>query len=306
MGLFIFCAFLILFVIWGTPARAANSAAATPKITKPHHAAEHARAAPKKVATAHHKPTHRHLQARAKPAPASRVARAQPIVVARARPHPPAGTRAVPIVLASAHSAPVEAAEADKLAASLNRPAVPAIDRSASDFVTSFLSEAFRIARSADGAPDRRRAELANLMTTRMDLGRILVYATHAAYQAASPEMQAQFRLSFASFLAEAYTPRIKLAAELSVTAGDPRRGPDGGITVSTTFTKPGIGESTIDWQLEPAGNSYKIVDVGSEGVSLLQIQRSSFTSVMASDGGLQGLLAKMDARTRELASAAK
>ncbi len=75
---------------------------------------------------------------------------------------------------------------------------------------------------------------------------------------------------------------------------------------MSTTFTKPGVAESTIDWQLEPSGNSYKIVDVGSEGVSLLTIQRSSFTSVMANDGGLQGLLDKMDARTRELASAAK
>jgi ABC-type transporter MlaC component len=142
-------------------------------------------------------------------------------------------------------------------------------------------------------------------MTTRMDLGRILIYATHAAYQAASPEMQAQFRQSFASFLAEAYTPRIKLAGELPFTTGPARPNQDGGISVSTTFTKPGIAESTIDWQLEPSGNSYKIVDVGSEGVSLLQIQRSSFTSVMANDGGLQGLLSKMDARTRELASAA-
>jgi phospholipid transport system substrate-binding protein len=244
----------------------------------------------------------------------ARIAERKPIphphpeAVARdnAAPPPPiAPGHPVPAILVSAHPAPVEKAEADRLAASVNRPA-PAIDRSASDFVTAFLGDAFRIARTMNAAPDQRRADLADLMTTRMDLSRILVYATHAAYQAAPPEMRAQFRQSFASFLAEAYTPRIKLAAELSFTTSRPRPNQDGGITVSTTFTKPGIAESTIDWQLEPSGNSYKIVDVGSEGVSLLAIQRSSFTSVMANDGGLQGLLSKMDARTRELASAAK
>jgi ABC-type transporter MlaC component len=306
-GLFLCGASLLLFLISGVSAQAENSAAPALKIAQPHHVkpkppahAEHTKALARKVAAIHRKPVHRHLATRARPEPKAPIARSHAIAVARA--HPPGESG--PIVLASARPGPVEAAEADTLAASLNRPA-PAIDRSASDFVTAFLSEAFRVARSADSAPDRRRAELANLMTTRMDLSRILVYATHAAYQSASPEMQQQFRLSFASFLAEAYTPRIKLAAELPFTTADPRRGPDGGIMVSTIFTKPGIAESTIDWQLEPVGNSFRIVDVGSEGVSLLQIQRSSFTSVMANAGGMQGLLAKMDARTRELASAA-
>jgi ABC-type transporter MlaC component len=251
---------------------------------------------------AHHKLQHKHLAARAKPLARKRVEPPHRIAAAheieRARPR---GS----IVMVNARPAPAEKAEADRLAAALDHPA-PAATPSASDFVTAFLGEAFRIARSTDSPPEQRRADLAHLMTTRMDLSRILVYATHAAYQAAPSEMQAQFRQSFASFLAEAYTPRIKLAGELSFTASAPRPNQDGGITVSTTFTKPGIAESTIDWQLEPAGSSYRIVDVGSEGVSLLQIQRSSFTSVMANDGGLEGLLSKMDARTRELASAAK
>jgi ABC-type transporter MlaC component len=290
---------------------AENSAAPGTEIVKPVPAtskanahAEHAKPGAKKVASVRHKPEHKRLVAsRAKPTASKPDAHPHHIAVA----HETAPVhRRLPIVLVNARSARVEKAEADRLAASLDQPPPPATAPSASEFVTVFLGEAFRIARTMDTAPDQRRADLANLMTTHMDLSRILVYATHAAYQAASPEMQAQFRQSFASFLAEAYTPRIKLAAELEFSAGPARRTQDGGITVSTTFTKPGIAASTIDWQLEPAGNSYKIVDVGSEGVSLLTIQRSSFTSVMANDGGLQGLLDKMDARTRELASAAK
>jgi ABC-type transporter MlaC component len=304
-------AFLLL--VSGSPARAEDSAAPATKpataITKPAPAkpeatrhAEHAKPAAKKLAAVHRKPAHKHLASRIRPvvkkpaAPPHRLAAAHEIAPAR---------ETLPVVLVSARPAAAEKAEADRLAVSLNRPA-PVAAPSASDFVTAFLGQAFGIARSMDEAPDQRRADLANLMATKMDLGRILVYATHAAYQAASPEMQTQFRQSFASFLAEAYTPRIKLASELQFSAGPAHPNQDGGITVSTTFTKPGVAESTIDWQLEPSGNSYKIVDVGSEGVSLLTIQRSSFTSVMANDGGMQGLLDKMDARTRELASAAK
>jgi ABC-type transporter MlaC component len=309
-GLLICGALVSLALLSIAPAIAEQSAKPVAKTTgpvlakpKPQVHATHARPAVKTVAAAHRRIEHKRLAAHVKPimkrpAPPHRIAVAR----ATAPVHPGA-----PIVHVNARPAPVEKAEADRLAAWTDRPAPPtAAASSASEFVTAFLAKAFRIARAMDDAPDKRRADLASLMTSQMDLGRILVYATHAAYQATSPEMQAQFRQSFASFLAEAYTPRIKLAAELSFTTAPPRPNQDGGITVSTTFTKPGIAESTIDWQLEPSGNSYKIVDVGSEGVSLLQIQRSSFTSVMANDGGMQGLLSKMDARTRELASAAK
>jgi phospholipid transport system substrate-binding protein len=277
-----------------------NAAKPTPVKSKSKAHAEHAKPVTHKLAAIHH----RHVAAHAKLA--ARKPHAHPHRFFAAHEHAPADHNA-PIVMVNARPAPVERAEAEQLAAAIDRPAPqPVAAPAASEFVTAFLSQAFRIARSMDQAPEQRRTDLANLMTTRMDLSRILVYATHAAYQAASPEMQAQFRQSFASFLAEAYTPRIKLAAELSFTTSPPRRNQDGGITVSTIFTKPGIAESTIDWQLEPSSDSYRIVDVGSEGVSLLAIQRSSFTSVMANDGGLPGLLSKMDARTRELASAAK
>jgi ABC-type transporter MlaC component len=310
-GLFVSAASLSLWLVSGSAAIAENNAAPAasnakpaPAKAKPKAHAEHAGLTPHKLAAIHHRPAQRRVTASARPF-------AHPHRVTVARAHAPAAhepapiSRNAPVVLASARPAPAERAEADRLAAAIDHPAPQsALAPGASEFITAFLGEAFRIAMNE--APDQRRTDLANLMTTRMDLSRILVYATHAAYQAASPEIQAQFRQSFASFLAEAYTPRMKLAAELQFSAGPPHRNQDGGITVSTTFSKPGVAESTIDWQLEPAGHSYRIVDVGSDGVSLLTIQRSSFTSVMANDGGLEGLLSKMDARTRELASAAK
>jgi ABC-type transporter MlaC component len=172
----------------------------------------------------------------------------------------------------------------------------------ASLFVTAFLDDAFRIARATSAAPARRRTELADLLTTRMDIGRILQYATHSEFQTASPAVQQQFRTSFAAFLAEAYTPRIEMAAGFSFAAAPPKPAGSGMLVVSTTFSKPGYPEQQIEWKLAPSGNGFRIVDVSSGGVSLLDIQRWSFESVMR-NGGLPGLLARLDVRTRELAS---
>ena len=48
----------------------------------------------------------------------------------------------------------------------------------------------------------------------------------------------------------------------------------------------------------------YRIIDIYSAGASLAQMERDTFQSVMR-NGGLSELMAKLDARTKELASAA-
>jgi phospholipid transport system substrate-binding protein len=139
-------------------------------------------------------------------------------------------------------------------------------------------------------------------MTARMDIGHILQYATNAEFREASPRLQQQLRISFANFLAEAYSPRIEAAAGLTLVVSSSRSASANAIVVSTTFAEPGRSGQQIDWELEPSGNTYRIVDVASDGVSLLEIQRSSIVSVMR-DGGLPNLLTRINARTQELAA---
>jgi len=73
---------------------------------------------------------------------------------------------------------------------------------------------------------------------------------------------------------------------------------------VWTTFSKSGWGSQSVKWHLAPSGDGFRIVDIYSAGASLVQMERDTFVSVMR-DGGLPELMAKLDARTKALASAA-
>jgi ABC-type transporter MlaC component len=173
-------------------------------------------------------------------------------------------------------------------------------------FVSNFLKEAFHIAK-ADGENSlQRRAELAELFTSKMDVKFIAGYTTADELTAMSSDIQQRFRAILVSYLVETYYPRLELAADPSIKVetrpGDPL--PDGTVIVWTIFTKDGWGSQSVKWRLMPQDGGFKIVDIYSAGASLVQMERDTFVSVMR-NGGLNGLMAQLDARTKQLAAAA-
>ena len=175
----------------------------------------------------------------------------------------------------------------------------------AADFVTRFLDEAFRIARSK-GSSLQRRAQLAELFGSKMDVKRIAGYTTADELTEMSPEIQQRFRTILISYLVETYYPRLELASDPSVTV-DTTAGPslkDGTAVVWTTFAKEGFGSQSVKWHLMPEAGGFRIVDIFSAGASLVQMERDTFLSVMR-NGGVPELMAKLDARTKALATAA-
>lgn len=185
-------------------------------------------------------------------------------------------------------------------------PAIePADPKAASGFVSRFLAEAFHIAKS-DGTSLQRRARLADLFASHMDVKRIAGYTTADELSGATSEIQQRFRTILVSYLVETYYPQLELASDPTVTVDtapvEPL--PDGTAVVWTTFTKDGWGSQSVKWHLVNEGGHYEIVDIFSAGASLVQMERDTFKSVMR-NGGLNELMAKLDARTKELASAA-
>ena len=214
---------------------------------------------------------------------------------------------------ATAKPASFAAVAATSLAAPAEKPPAPASPqatqptdpKAAAAFVSSFLSEAFRIAKS-DGTSLQRRARLAELFAGKMDMKRIAGYTTADELNGTSSDIQQRFRTILVSYLVETYYPQLELASDPSVTVDTAPVGPlpDGTAVVWTTFTKDGWGSQSVKWHLVNEDGHYRIVDIFSAGASLVQMERDTFLSVMR-NGGLTDLMAKLDARTKELASAA-
>ena len=175
----------------------------------------------------------------------------------------------------------------------------------AAGFVADFLGEAFRIARLAGTTALQRWAQLADLFNAKMDVGGIAVTTTTNQLNATTADVQRRFRSILVSYLVETYYPRIELASgtdiKVETTAGTPL--PDGTAVVWTTFSKSGWGSQSVKWHLARTAEGYKIVDIISAGASLVQMERDTFASVMRY-GGLPELMAKLDARTKALATA--
>jgi len=211
---------------------------------------------------------------------------------------PPAERRPAPAPAVQAASAPVQAAPA--------APPHPGDAAPAVAFVSRFLDNAFRIARESNATSLQRRAELADLFAAKMDVSRIAGYTTSNELTTEPSDFQRRFRTILISYLVETYYPRLELASDPSVIVETTPATtlPDGTNVVWTTFTKSGWVSQSVKWHLQPSGDGYKIVDIYSAGASLVQMERDTFLSVMR-NGGLPELMAKLDARTKSLASAA-
>jgi ABC-type transporter MlaC component len=176
----------------------------------------------------------------------------------------------------------------------------------AANFVATFLNDAFRVARSAGTSSLQRRAQLADLFAGKMDVKLIAGYTTADELTEMSSDLQQRFRTILISYLVETYYPRLELASDPSVTVDTIPATPlsDGTAVVWTTFSKEGWGTQSVKWRLAAEKDGFKIVDIYSAGASLVQMERDTFLSVMR-NGGVPELMAKLDQRTKALASAA-
>jgi ABC-type transporter MlaC component len=236
-------------------------------------------------------------------APATQPAAAAPAPVT---PAPVTKIAAVPVSPAQ----PVE-----HLAAPVRKPATappaaaawqPTDSTPAGSFVANFLNDAVHIARSEGTTSLQRRAQLADLFAGKMDMKLIAGYTTADELTEMSPDLQQRFRTILISYLVETYYPRLELASDPSVTVDTTPAAPlsDGTAVVWTTFAKQGWGAQSVKWRLAAEKDGFKIVDIYSAGASLVQMERDTFLSVMR-NGGVPELMAKLDQRTKALASAA-
>ena len=262
---------------------------------------------PVKVAALAPKPTapasiagHVTTAATAAPAPASTAAH-----IAAATPVPtPATTEAKTAAVPISLSLTVDAPRPANLPAPATKTA--ADPKTAAAFVSGFLSEAFRIAKLPGANSLQRRAQLAELFADKIDMKRIAGYTAADELNGKSADIQQRFRTILVSYMVETYYPQLETASGPGVRVDTAPVEPlaDGTAVVWTTFTKDGWGSQSVKWHVAAEAGHYKVIDIFTAGASLVQMERDTFRSVMR-DGGLTTLMAKLDARTRELASAA-
>ena len=140
---------------------------------------------------------------------------------------------------------------------------------------------------AANPDPAARRGRLALFLDRVVDLDGLAGFCLGRYWQAATPAQQAEYRQLFRLVLANNVASRLAAATAnvAQVQTGRPERKGDE-ILVPTSVERPNNRPSRVVWVVVPAGDSYRIVDVVAEGISLRLTQRSDYASFLAGSNG--------------------
>ena len=115
----------------------------------------------------------------------------------------------------------------------------------------------------------------------------------------ATPEQRERFLKANASAEARAYAERFGQYRGQTVTVG--RINPTGNVTIVDSKLNQSDGDPVaIQWEVHNEGQGPRIVDVKTEGVSMIMTKRADFVSFIRNHGGqVEALINELEARAK-------
>ncbi len=168
-------------------------------------------------------------------------------------------------------------------------------------FIEALGSAAIEGLTGADMPQPEREARFRALLTESFDLPAIGKFVLGRYWRTATPEQQAEFLQLFEDFLVKSYAVRFAKYAGERFDVLDVSREQATSAIVQTKVRRRGAEDIRVDWRVREGDNSFAIIDIIVEGVSMAVTQRSEFASVIQSRGGkVEGLLAALREKTSQ------
>jgi phospholipid transport system substrate-binding protein len=162
---------------------------------------------------------------------------------------------------------------------------VKADDKSVQDFVNT-LSNTTLQQLSGEQSDADRVAKLRPILDKYFDMPAISKYVLGGYWRKASPDQQKAFVAAFTDYISVSYGKRF---GQYSGHKMDIKRVHDDGDGHATAFTivqVAGEDPTRVDWVIDTVDNSFHILDLRVEGLSLSDTHRQEFASVIQNNGG--------------------
>ena len=151
-----------------------------------------------------------------------------------------------------------------------------------------------QISSTGDGAT--REAAIARVLHDNFDLGYMARAALGAHWDEANAQQRARLVAALEASEARAYTERLGMLANYSVTVDRVTARADGGWTVDSTANAGGVPVK-LAWDVRDSGQGPRIVDVKVAGVSLFLTRQSEFNAYIRKTGSIEPLVAALEAK---------
>ncbi len=163
------------------------------------------------------------------------------------------------------------------------------------DVVRALADSAIAIMSDEGLDAEARDARFRELLTAHFDLERIGRFSLGKYWKTATEEERAEYRRLFADYIMAVYVARLDSYSDVTLTIVGSRMKGNGSAVVGSRFQRPDAEPVQVNWRLRRNGETWQIIDLVVEGVSLTITQRIQFDSVIRRSGGrVEALLAKL------------
>jgi phospholipid transport system substrate-binding protein len=176
-------------------------------------------------------------------------------------------------------------------AAAQGAPAQPQQMPAAAAFIERLAQRAIEGLTARDMDSDERTKRFRQLLTESFDVPKIGRFSLGAAWRTANAADRDAYLKAFEDFIVATYATRFADYGGEKIRVVSSRRLDEGEAAVGTLFERARGEPVRVDWRLAPEGQSWKIIDVIIEGVSMAITQRDDFAATVQRNGGRVGPL---------------
>lgn len=158
----------------------------------------------------------------------------------------------------------------------------------AEGFISALSSKAIALVSNPRADTDTKRVGFSTLLSDGFDMGWIGQFVLGRNWNLATPEQRVEYLDLFEKIIVYTYSKRFNDYSGQQVRVTGHQLGKRQYVFVKSQIFDPKRAGSTINvtWRLLPREDSFKIVDVVIEGVSMGISQRNEYNSVIQRNGG--------------------
>ena len=173
----------------------------------------------------------------------------------------------------------------------------------AAQLVQRAADQVIQVAKASTGTA--REAGVRRVLEAHFDLAYMGRSTLGSYWNQATPEQRTRFLEASASAEARAYAERFGQYRGQTLTVGRLNTRGNGVIVVDSKLNQTDGDPVAIQWEVRNEGQGPRIVDVKSEGVSMIMTRRADFISYIRNHGGqVESLIDELEARAKRSTTA--
>lgn len=168
-------------------------------------------------------------------------------------------------------------------------------EEAAQAFVNKLTSEGIGFLGDSGISKDQQKQEFEKLLNRNFDLDAIARFSLGRHWRDATPAQKSEYTKLFKDMIVDVYSNRFGEYQGQTIEVTGSRKEGEKDVLVHSLLNQASGPDVKVDWRVRGTSESYKVIDVIVEGVSMALTQRSDFASVIQRGGGnIEVLLAHL------------